>query len=312
MGFDQHTQTKIQAMHKQKVPILLRNCDIQFNQYSKKLEVIVKGYTKIEVSQTAFDIVNPDEVGAQTIQLTNLQDMPEYTKVNVQVKVIDLKEPQVVGKSKKKQEVTIADQSDNAILTLWEQDIGSLELAQSYSITKLLVRVFNGDHYLSKPAHGSTVQIIDDINNVQEDITDSVEPEIQGASVMAVRELKQYYACEFCKAKIELDDDDHHFGTCSKCSAYVQTKRCTATRFAKLVLTTPSLEATTLVAYNRLLDAIIGDKPLTMRNLMTTKPFDCTYNMYHVVTSVSHLQSAESRGDPAPGGGNPIPGGGGD
>jgi len=28
--------------------------------------------------------------------------MPEYTKVNVQVKVIDLKEPQVVGKSKKK------------------------------------------------------------------------------------------------------------------------------------------------------------------------------------------------------------------
>ena len=81
--------------------------------------------------------------------------MPEYTKVNVQVKVIDVKEPQVVGKSKKKQEVTIADQSDNAILTLWEEDIGSLELAQSYSITKLLVRVFNGDHYLSKPAHGS-------------------------------------------------------------------------------------------------------------------------------------------------------------
>ena len=71
VGFDQHIQTKIQAMHKQKVPILLRNCDIQFNQYSKKLEVIVKGYTKIEVSKTAFDIDNPEEVGAQTIQLTN-------------------------------------------------------------------------------------------------------------------------------------------------------------------------------------------------------------------------------------------------
>jgi len=87
-------------MHKQKVPILLRNCDIQINQYSKKLEVIIKGYTKIEVSKTAFDIENPEEVGAPTIQLTNLRDMPEYTKVNVQVKVIDLKEPQVAGKSK--------------------------------------------------------------------------------------------------------------------------------------------------------------------------------------------------------------------
>ena len=67
---------------------------------------------------------------------------------------------------------------------------------------------------------------------------------------------------QFCKAKIELDDDDHQFGTCSKCSAYIQTKRCTATRFAKLVLTTPSLEVTTLVAYNRLLDASIREKPL--------------------------------------------------
>jgi len=98
-----------------------------------------------------------------------------------------------MGKSKTKQEVTIADRSDNTILTLWEEDIGSLKLAQSYSITKLLVRVFNGDHYLSKPAHGSMVRITDDINTVQEDITNSVEPEVQGASVMAV---KQYYACE--------------------------------------------------------------------------------------------------------------------
>jgi len=70
-------------MHKQQIPILLCNCNIQFNQYSKRLEVIVKGYTKIEVSKTDFDIENPKEVGVQTIQLTNLRDMPEYTKVNV-------------------------------------------------------------------------------------------------------------------------------------------------------------------------------------------------------------------------------------
>ena len=83
-----------------------------------------------------------------------------------------------------------------------------------------------------------------------------------------------------------------------------------STRFAKLVLTTPSLEVTTLVAYNRLLDASIREKPLTMRNLMTTKPFDSTYNMYHVVTSISHLESAESRDNPAPSGGDSAPGGG--
>ena len=89
-------------------------------------------------------------------------------------------------------------------------------------------------------------------------------------------------------------------------------KRCTETRLAKLALATPSLEVTTLVTYNGLLDAIVEKKPLTMKNLMTTKPFDCTYNMYmyHVVTSVSRLECAESRGDPAPSGGDPAPSGG--
>ena len=43
---------------------------------------------------------------------------------------------------------------------------------------------------------------------------------------------------------------------------------------------------------------------------MTTKPFDSTYNMYHVVTSISHLESAESRDNPAPSGGDSAPGGG--
>jgi len=70
----------------------------------------------------------------------------------------------------------------------------------------------------------------------------------------------------YSKAKIELDNDDHRFGTCCKCSAYIQMKGCTETRFAKLVqlvLATPSLEVTALVAYNGLLDAIIGWKETT-------------------------------------------------
>ena len=192
-------------MHKQNVAVLFRNCDIQLSRYSNKLEVVIKSYTKIEPSKTVFDIDNLQAIGSTSIPLSQLRSMAEYSNVNVEVKVIDIKQPQTVGNNKKKQEVVIADSSDNCTLTLWENDIGCLESLESYSISELLVRVFNCDYYLSLPAHGAMVQVIDDTDDVIEDITDSMEPRMKGATVISVKEIKQFLACEFCKGKVELE-----------------------------------------------------------------------------------------------------------
>ena len=285
VGFDQSTQNKIQAMHKQNVPVFFRNCDIQLNRYTTKLEVVIKSYTKIEPSKTVFDIDDLQAIGSTSIPLSQLRSMAEYSKANVKVKVIDIKQPQTVGNNKKKQEVVIADSSDNCTLTLWENVIGCLELLESYSISKLMVRVFNGDYYLSLPAHGAMVQIFDDIDEVIEDIPDSMESKIKGATVISVKEIKQFLACEFCTGKVELENDEPNYGTCTKCSAYIKTQRCKETLSAKFMVETPSLEISTLVAYDDVLRSIVGEKPITKKNLMAAKIFDCAHNSYHVVTS---------------------------
>jgi len=53
-------------LHKQS---RLQNCDVQFNNFSKKLEVAIKSYTKVDVAEDKFDVT---EIGAQSINLSQL------------------------------------------------------------------------------------------------------------------------------------------------------------------------------------------------------------------------------------------------
>ncbi len=99
--------------------------------------------------------------------------MQEFDRVNVRVKVIHIQ---------KKQEIVIADSTNNCILTLWENDIDTLELDESYYMSKMLVRVFNDDFSLSFQASGSKVAKIDDLDDVNEHTTDTTESRLEGVT----------------------------------------------------------------------------------------------------------------------------------
>ncbi len=56
------------------VPITLKDCEIQNNKFKDKLEVIVKGYTKIEASETEFEHpVDMKTVGTELIKPSELK-----------------------------------------------------------------------------------------------------------------------------------------------------------------------------------------------------------------------------------------------
>jgi hypothetical protein len=121
VGFNPAQKNQLDALNDNKLPVLLTNCDIKFNQYSQSLEVVIKGHTKVKESTMKFDIHDPNTIGTTTITLDHLSDMKEYDKINVEVKIIDINSPQVVNSGKTKQEVIIADKS--ATLTLWENEL---------------------------------------------------------------------------------------------------------------------------------------------------------------------------------------------
>ncbi len=217
VGFDHATQAKLDGFRRDNVPILLKkNCDVQVNMWTKNLEVVVKRYTEIVPSESKFNIENIDNIGATPISLSQLTNTAEFTKVNIKVKVIDVQSPQTTGKSLKKQEVTIADAYGNCILTLWEDHINCIKLEESYYITKLTVRFFNGDRTLSMPRTGFKLEQIEDIGNVNENTVDSSASTIQGAVVIGVKELQIFKSCLFCKAKIQEVND--RTGECTKCN----------------------------------------------------------------------------------------------
>ena len=57
------------------------------------------------------------------------------------------------------------------------------------------MRVFHGEYSVSMPANGSSVTKIDDVENVDECLTESNEDSLMGATIIAVKKFEQFDAC---------------------------------------------------------------------------------------------------------------------
>ena len=107
-----------------KVPVSLTNCQIN-TKMNNKLEVALRSYTKIEESNVQFKMQDSKTLGSEIIELKNLSQKEEYDKVTIRAQVVKLAEPAAVRRGLTKQEVTIADSTEAALLTLWEADINT-------------------------------------------------------------------------------------------------------------------------------------------------------------------------------------------
>ena len=101
------------------MPITLINCQIQQNKFNGKLEVVLKGHTKIEESSMAFEVPDFKTIGSPLIALCELDTKLEYEKVSIQAKVVKLHEPQTVTSGKIKQDVVVADATGKTTLELF-------------------------------------------------------------------------------------------------------------------------------------------------------------------------------------------------
>ena len=99
-------------------------------------EVVLKGYTEIEQSPVQFQVKDFDTLGSKCFLLSKLPSKQEYDRVTVKVKMIDMRDPEKVGKNLRKQDVSISDATGVATLTLWESDINKVELEESYQMNR--------------------------------------------------------------------------------------------------------------------------------------------------------------------------------
>ena len=134
-------------------------------------------------------------------------------------------------------------------------------------------------------ANGSSVTKLDNIDDVDECLTESNELSLMGATVIAVKKFEKFNACTYCKGKVKVVENN--IVECSKCGATLLLSRCPFNQMAKLDLEGPDTTFVTVVVYNDLIKAIVEQDQQTTTSLLKAKPFDITYNQYHVATSVS-------------------------
>ena len=121
-----------------------------------------------------------------------------------------------------KQEVSIADQTIVANLTLWQGDINSLKVGESYQFIRLVVRSYRGQKTPFTPPYGASVLPIEDIGEMMDDSfeLDSEDTLVESATVIGVKELEQIYGCFYCKHGTVNVEMSTKFGTCNKCKTF--------------------------------------------------------------------------------------------
>ena len=161
---------------------------------------------------------------AAEITLNKIPEIQVFQRITVAAKVINLSEPISVASGKRKQDVIISDCTNTTRLTVWEEDIGTLHVNNSYRCENVVVREFNQRRYLSKAKHRSTITQIDNIGDV-EDFSDSDtqddHQQIHDPTLVAVPRLDSYQACMHCKVPMA-----HPLGRCSKCSLMQRSDKC--------------------------------------------------------------------------------------
>jgi hypothetical protein len=292
VGFSPAQRAQLDSFNSNHQPVLLKNCDIQLNEYSKNLEVVIKGYTKITNSPKKFDVEDPATIGTTTISLNELDGMEEFAKVNIHAKVIELSTPQIVNGGKRKQEVVLGDDTGTATLTLWETDIDCLQLSKSYDITKLIVRIFRDTHFLSLPITGGMITEIEDISGVSDAITGKIELMLYNAKVCGVKQLDTYKLCLACDGKV-ITLPGENMASCQKCHMKQKASNCEDKLMAKMLINghadedTSELTFTTLVAFGDILKVITGTDEIDDEVLLNAKPFTARYTQYYTLSSIS-------------------------
>ena len=286
VGIDKKKRQELQSYSDYSIPVTLKKCLIQQNKFKGALEIVLKSHTLIEPCETEFNIPNPKTVGSSIIQLNQLNDFPQHSRVTIRVVVIKVNEPQTVGGGKLKQDVVVADATAKA---LWEPDINILKPQKSYQLNRLQIRSFQGKNQLSFPSAPS-IDEIEEIRDTIETLTSSdeenEEQQLEAVTISGIRQLETLYVCINCNKSIT--PKNSHIGECESC--HTTQKLSNAKQTAKLLFETATKKLT-LRAHDNILKIIssteTSEKEISAQDLLYSPPFDCSYNKYNTITKIS-------------------------
>ena len=95
VGFSPQQQIQLNEIHKANSPVELTNCVVKHSRQSEGYDVMLKSNTQIRKSSRKLDMetIMASTLDSKPITLDMLQTLPKYEKVSVNVKVLQLLQP---------------------------------------------------------------------------------------------------------------------------------------------------------------------------------------------------------------------------
>ncbi|XP_065913327.1 uncharacterized protein [Dysidea avara] len=263
--------------------VVLGNCEVKKARHGNEYEVLVSKKTTIEKSPRKYDVQKIDD--DCNTALSNLSDIPEYTKVTCEGKVIEVDNVVETANGIKLQSVTIADRSGTARIVLWGDDVNMLSSSKCYKFEKVIVKEFHGETQLS--VSKSKIDEIDDIDAVNIREQEKVHT-IDEAKVLGVQLFEVYKACLNCRSKLP-HGIEGEFDTCSRCGMLQCTDECKTEATAQMMIRSESSSSVvTLKAFGRSLQEIAGEEVSSPLALLKATPFSATHQ-HGVIQSVTRV-----------------------
>lgn len=187
------------------------------------------------------------------------------------------------------QVLVIADVTATTWLTIWENEIGSLESNTLYILKGVTVHQFCGKQFLSTTKDILCIIKTEDIGEVIEENNEDIEPlpslntfTIKNAKVIGILDMQTYSSCVRCKSKVHEDDDDETLCICTKCKM-TQTKDSANTQLSiRVVVKSPTTEVVLRAFGNTISDILqqpdIDHAEITKGMLLKADPFSLTYS----------------------------------
>ena len=91
----------------------------------------LKSSSSVASSPKKFTVGDVSAIGNSQIELKDLNQRNVYDKIGIRGKVVRVQDPMKVSGGYTKQDVTLADATSVARVTLWEADVGRMEDGKS-------------------------------------------------------------------------------------------------------------------------------------------------------------------------------------
>ena len=145
VGFQGMQQRKLNDYHQKNIAVALKNCEVKLARQGEGYEVMLKTSTLIKQSPKKLDVASlmaDIATASKTVTLSSLESLDVFQKVTVNIKVVELKDETQVG-GRVKRDVSVADESGMARVSVWEGNVNAMEKDRSYCLKNFTNCSFN-------------------------------------------------------------------------------------------------------------------------------------------------------------------------